>query len=49
MSKTSWSHIAREQAATAHKAETDALKAKLVQYAHTVADLEKQLGIALIS
>ena len=33
MSKTSWSHIAREQAATAHKAETDALKAKLVQYA----------------
>jgi hypothetical protein len=45
--KTSWSAIAREQAATAHKSEVDSLKAKLAQYQHTVADLEQQLGIAL--
>ena len=45
--KTSWSAIAREQAATAHKSEVDSLKAKIQQYQHTVADLEQQLGIAL--
>ena len=45
--KNSWSALAREQAAAAHKTETDALKAKLAQYATTIGDLEKQLGIAL--
>jgi hypothetical protein len=45
--KNQWTHIAREQAAKAHKAETDSLKAQLENYAATVADLEKQLGIAL--
>ena len=45
--KNQWTHIAREQAAKAHKAETDSLKAQLENYALTVADLEKQLGIAL--
>jgi len=45
--KTTWSQIARDQNEKAHKAETDALKAQLAKYATEVADLEKQLGIAL--
>ena len=45
--KNSWSALAREQAEKSHKTETDALKAKLAQYAATIGDLEKQLGIAL--
>lgn len=45
--KNQWTHIAREQAAKAHKTETDSLKAQIENYAQTVADLEKQLGIAL--
>ena len=45
--KTSWSSIAREQADKSHKAEVDALKAKLAQYQVATESLEKQLGIAL--
>lgn len=45
--KTTWTHIAREQADKAHKAEIDGLKAKLAQYQQSVSDLEHQLGIAL--
>jgi hypothetical protein len=45
--KTSWNSIAREQSDKAHKSEVDSLKSKIASYQHTVADLEKQLGIAL--
>jgi hypothetical protein len=45
--KQQWTAIAREQQGKAHKAETDSLKAQIENYALTVSDLERQLGIAL--
>ena len=47
MKKETWSSIARDSAEKAHKAEVDGLKAKISQYAQTVSDLDRQLGIAL--
>lgn len=47
MKKQTWASIARDSAEKAHKTEVDSLKAKLAQYAQTVSDLDKQLGIAL--
>jgi hypothetical protein len=45
--KSDWGAVARDSAQLAHRAEVDALKKQLGQYAATVADLENQLGIAL--
>lgn len=45
--KADWGAVARASAAHAHRAETESLKAQIEQYAATVADLERQLGVAL--
>jgi len=44
---TAWDQVARTQTEKAHKADVSALHSTIAKYVATVADLEKQLGIAL--